>query len=521
MNFIGLLWALDRTTKTREKHDLLVDFFKHGDALEVAQGCAHLLGHRSFKGHRRLLRDTAIRHLGDDALFEAAYAAVGDLAETLSLLINDPTAMINRTTPVIEGWLAEISAIESADSPQDALRSHLAQGPAFSNWVFLKLWTGGWRLGVSQGLITAALATVTGQSQSVIAERLMDAWTPDRSWLSRMQTPVSADEQQRSAVPFCLAQGWRSESAQTASPRDFIIEYKWDGIRCQLIRAKGITRLWSRGDQEITTQFPDVIEASQRLPEHCLLDGELLVVESGRPAPFQALQTRLNRRRVSRALLQSHPVEFRAYDLLRLDGRDYREAPLHARRTLLFTLPVVCSESLVLASWDDVNAAREAAATVGAEGLMLKARESAYHSGRKHGVWWKWKRDPMTADVVLLYAQAGHGRRARLHTDYTFGFRADTGEWVTVAKAYSGLTDTELKQIDRWIRQHTVASFGPVRQVTPSLVFEIAFEGITRSTRHKSGIALRFPRILRQRTDLTIDDADGLSHFQTLLEHSR
>ncbi|MGA1207076.1 MAG: ATP-dependent DNA ligase [Litorivicinaceae bacterium] len=521
MNFIGLLWALDRTTKTREKRALLVEFLTTGDAQEVAYGCTHLLGQQSVTGQRRLLRETAVSHLGDETLFEAAYAAVGDLAETLSLLINDPEAVLDRTTPVIDDWLSDIAAIQSAPSPPEALRHRLSQGPAFANWVFLKLWTGGWRLGVSQGLITNALATVTGQPQSVIAERLMEAGSPDRSWLSRMKTPVSADEQQRSAVPFCLAHGWRPELADTSSPEEFIIEYKWDGIRCQLIRAQGVTRLWSRGDQEITAQFPDVVEASQHLPDHCLLDGELLVMDSGRPAPFQSLQTRLNRRRVSRNLLNSHPVEFRAYDLLRLAGNDYRETPLHARRALLFTLPVAHSETLVLTSWEAVDAARAMAATVGAEGLMLKSRDSLYYSGRKQGVWWKWKRDPMTADVVLLYAQAGHGRRARLHTDYTFGVRTDNGEWLTVAKAYSGLTDTELKHIDRWIRQHTIASFGPVRQVTPTLVFEIAFEGIARSTRHKSGIALRFPRILRQRLDLSIDDADGLSQFETLLDDSQ
>jgi len=521
MNFVALIAALDQTTKTTAKHDSLVEFIQQGDPVEVALGCAHLLGHRTLKGHRALLRQTGIEYLGDETLFEAAYAAVGDLAETLSLLINDPDAILDRTTPCISQWLDEIVAIQAAGSPSQALIAQLAKCTALSNWTFLKLWTGGWRLGVSQGLVTQALATVTGQSASVIAERLIDDWSADEAWLSRFSQPVSPEERQRSPVPFCLAQGWQADHAGTRDIADYIVEYKWDGIRCQLIRAQGVTRLWSRGEQDITHQFPDVVAASIALPENCLLDGELLVIQDGQPAPFQALQTRLNRKRVSVALQHSHPVQFRAYDLLRLDGIDYRNNPLSERRAILTTLTVDQSPALTAASWEVVERTRSEAATIGAEGLMLKARSGLYHGGRQHGLWWKWKLDPMTADVVLLYAQAGHGRRARLYTDYTFGIRGETGDWITVAKAYSGLTDTELTKIDRWIRQHTIESFGPVRQVEPRLVFEIAFEGIAASRRHKSGIALRFPRILRLRTDLGLDDADQLPHFHALLKARR
>lgn len=518
MNFVALIAELDHTTKTRDKHGILVEFIQQGDPVEVALGCTHLLGQRTLKGHRAFVRHTGIQYLGDETLFEAAYAAVGDLAETLSLLMNNPDAVLDRTTPCISRWLDEIAMIQAAASPEHALIAYLTKHTALTNWTFLKLWTGGWRLGVSQGLVTHALATVTGQTASVIAERLMDSWPADSTWLSRFDQPVSPEEQQRSPVPFCLAQGWQPDTADSRDIADYIIEYKWDGIRGQLIRAQGVTRLWSRGDQDITHQFPDVVAASHALPESCLLDGELLVIQDGRPATFHALQTRLNRKRVSAALQHSHPAQFRAYDLLRLDGVDYRDMPLAMRRTALATLPVDQSPMLTAASWEAVNRIRLEAGALGAEGVMLKARQGRYHSGRQHGVWWKWKLDPMTADVVLLYAQAGHGRRARLHTDYTFGIRDETGAWITVAKAYSGLTDAELTKIDRWIRQHTVASFGPVRQVEPQLVFEIAFEGIAASRRHKSGIALRFPRILRLRSDLGLEDADQLPHFHALLE---
>ena len=341
-----------------------------------------------------------------------------------------------------------------------------------------------------------------------------------QDWLDRLKAPVTQDELDAKPLPFLLANPMSESEISALNPTEFLVEYKWDGIRAQLIKTHETIRLWSRGDQDITEQFPDIVEVATTLPSQIILDGEILAGTTERLRTFNDLQARLNRKRITQTLLKTHPAFFKAYDLLRLDGNDMRGHPLIARKAALSKIAVTQSLTHHPMCVESIQTMRLEARAKGAEGVMIKGKQSYYVGGRKAGHWWKWKLDPMTADCVLIYAQAGHGRRAGLHSDYTLACWNQDNELVPVAKAYSGLTDAELKDMDQWIRKHTLQKFGPVRQVKAFHVFEIGFEGIARSTRHKSGIALRFPRILRWRQDIGPNDADHLTHFEALMNNS-
>ena len=356
--------------------------------------------------------------------------------------------------------------------------------------------------------------------RAVIEERMMGGFTPDELWLDRLKAPVTQDELDARPLPFLLAHPLSESEALGLDPTSVAVEYKWDGIRAQLIKTHETIRLWSRGDQDITEQFPDIVEDATTLPPQIILDGEILAGTPKELQTFNELQTRLNRKRVTQNLLKTNPAFFKAYDLLRLDGEDMRGRHLVVRKDALAKVNVIQSRVLYPTSNQDIQEMRQKARAESAEGVMIKHQQSTYTGGRKAGHWWKWKLDPMTADCVLIYAQAGHGRRASLHSDYTLACWNQSNELVPVAKAYSGLTDAELNAMDQWIRKHTLQKFGPVRQVEPLQVFEIGFEGIARSNRHKSGIALRFPRILRWRQDVGPKDADSLMHFETLMNDS-
>ena len=521
MNFVALFQALDCSQSTLRKKHALVSFIEQADPMESGLGLALLLGHRL--PHRlpsKTLKQAAESvFLGSTWLFEACYTTVGDLSETLAILLGDTEAVAETQTPCLASWVARLEALKKAPPEQQTqgLVSWLQTLSRDEAFLFLKLSTGGFRLGVSQGLVHESISMATGIDRAVIDERLMGGLQPDVHWFARLKAPVTQDEADARPVPFLLAHSWQDTLQDTLAPRDLAVEYKWDGIRCQLIKTDSLIRLWSRGDQDITAQFPDITGWAATLPSGLILDGEIIVHKEGQPRPFNDLQVRLNRKRVTRTLLASHPALFRAYDCLRFASQDLRDQPHHDRRTHLDSLGIETSPLQTVADWDALKKIRASAREQGAEGLMIKHRDGHYTGGRKSGLWWKWKLDPMTADCVLLYAQAGHGRRAALHTDFTLAVWQET-DLIPVAKAYSGLTNEELKTIDRWIKAHTTDKFGPVRQVKPELVFEIGFEGIARSTRHKSGIALRFPRILRWRTDLTPMDADHLSHFDHLLD---
>ena len=524
MNFVQLFQALDTSQSTNAKRNALVDFIEGADATESALAVCALTGRMERKRLKpSLLKHAAARAFDDEYwLFEECYGAVGDLSETLAILFANQAALSNTEAPVLQTWIDRQLALSrlEPDALADELLTLLGTLSRDEAFLFLKLSSGGFRVGVSKGLVHEAIARALDMDRAVIEERLMGELIADAEWLQRLQTPVTQEELDARPMPFLLANPMAELEIDALDPKTVCVEYKWDGIRAQLIKTNQTIRLWSRGDQDITHQFPDIVESAMTLPSQIILDGEILAGHEQAIQSFNQLQTRLNRKRITQNLLKTHPAFFKAYDVLRLQGDDMRDTPLIDRKAALAELSIAQSPVTFPDTTTAIRTMRDSAREIGAEGVMIKGLRSHYVSGRKAGYWWKWKLDPMTADCVLIYAQAGHGRRASLHSDYTLACWNANGELVPVTKAYSGLTDQELKTMDQWIRKHTLQKFGPVRQVEPGQVFEIGFEGIARSSRHKSGVALRFPRILRWRQDVGPGDADTLAHFETLMRDS-
>jgi DNA ligase 1 len=358
-----------------------------------------------------------------------------------------------------------------------------------------------------------------------VAHRLMGNWSPlTHTWEEIMESEIG--DFSGLPYPFFLAYALTEPQmpAIEKAVREWYAEWKWDGIRGQLIKRNGQVFLWSRGEELISNQFPELTSAAmQQLPDGTVLDGEIVVMQNGYVASFNVLQTRLNRKKITDKVCRESPATFIVYDIPEFDGKDIRPSPLVERRTLLQTLfesltpPFYLAPQWTASSFAELATLRENARESGAEGLMLKHKNSPYLSGRKSGYWWKWKVEPLTLDAVLIYAQAGHGRRANLYTDFTFALW-DKDKLVPFAKAYSGLTDAELLKLDKWIKQHTIERFGPVRSVSAELVFELAFEGVQKSSRHKCGYAVRFPRILRWRSDKPATEANLLEDLAELVE---
>jgi DNA ligase-1 len=417
-------------------------------------------------------------------------------------------------------WIAAIRAL--AGQPEDIRRAAVLAAwdelPPDERFLFNKLLTGGWRIGVARGLVVRALSRATGQDEAALTHRLMGGWTPERmTWATLIETRDPGADQSR-PYPFALAQPL-DDPASLGDPALWRAEDKWDGIRAQLIRRGGRHWLWSRGEELITDRFPELATSLDHLPDGTVIDGELLVWDGDRPAPFARLQPRINRQAPGRRLLAEAPVVLMAYDLLEESGEDLRALPFDLRRARLAHLLATPRPGLRHQpphGPGDLAALRQGARARGAEGLMLKRCDSPYHAGRRTGGWWKWKLDPYSVDAVMVYAQAGHGRRADLFTDYTLAVWHQ-GTLVPVTKAYSGLTDQEFAEVTAFVRANTLQRFGPVRQVRPELVFEIGFEGLQPSPRHKAGLALRFPRILRWRRDKPASEADRLDSLRALL----
>jgi DNA ligase-1 len=391
-------------------------------------------------------------------------------------------------------------------------------------YIFNKLITGGFRVGVSQQLVVRALSRASGIAEGVIAHRLAGTWQPTSQAFGSLFIEETQDADVSKPYPFYLAYALEDELEQLGEPAEWQAEWKWDGIRSQVIRRAGQTFIWSRGEELVTDRFPEIAAAADFLPDGTVIDGEIMPWKDGGPLPFAQLQRRIGRKTLGPKILAEVPVVVVAYDLLEVDGRDLRTEPLAWRRERLAELleaakaaAFVLSPVVSLAAWSDAHEAYARAREMNAEGLMLKRRDGAYGVGRRKGGWWKWKVQPYSVDAVMIYAQAGHGRRASLHTDYTFAVW-DNGVLVPFAKAYSGLTDAEIRELDAWIRKNTTEKFGPVRAVKPEHVFEIGFEGIQPSPRHKSGVAVRFPRILRWRTDKAAQDADTIEILRGLMK---
>ncbi|MGJ4803218.1 cisplatin damage response ATP-dependent DNA ligase [Luteimonas sp. SDU82] len=584
--FAALYRELDRSTATLDKRAALVRYFREAPPRDAAWAL-HLLSGGKIAGAKKRIANT--RELREwiaaearlpDWLVDDSYDQVGDLAETLALLLDDPDAL-GEDVPLWDWIERRLLPVANRD-PE--LRRAVVVGAWRSlcfdeRLLFNKLLTGALRVGVSQRMVQQALAEMSGVDIARIAQRMLGSWQPTPQFLATLLSQEELESDREQPYPFFLAtpleaalrapaagadaDGQRApdqgeadaraaresveaamvtvEGGDDAGPStlandpeaveralgpiaDWLLEWKWDGIRLQLIRRGGEVALWSRGEERLDGRFPEIEHAAMALPRDCVLDGELLAwrPDEDDPLPFTALQTRIQRRKPGAKTLADTPVRVQVYDLLELDGEDWRQRPQQARRAALDALLAAHRDPRIVASplveavdWPAAAALREQARARGVEGLMLKRRDAPYQSGRKRGDWWKWKIDPLSIDAVLIYAQSGHGRRSTLYTDYTFGLW-DGDTLVPVAKAYSGLDDAQILRLDRWIRGNTLERFGPVRSVPGVHVFELGFEAVNRSTRHKSGIAVRFPRILRWRHDKPAAEADRLDTLRAL-----
>jgi DNA ligase-1 len=527
--FAALFAALDGTTKTGAKTRALADYFRAAPEADRVWTIALLSGRRP----RRAVTSTELRLWAAEAagipdwLFEESYAVVGDLAETIALLLPPAATTADLGLDATIRGLIRLTG-QPVEARKAAVLATWGQLPATERFLYNKLLTGGFRMGVAQGLLTRALSQATGVEEATLAHRLMGGWEPASTRFSALIDGDAGGDAR--PYPFALASQLETGAESLGQPEEWFAEWKWDGIRGQLIARPGTFALWSRGEELVTDRFPELAPLADFLPPGTVIDGEVLAWDhaTNRPLPFAALQRRIGRKTVPKALLAEAPARLLAYDLLEDGGTDIRDRPLSQRRARLEaiitalplnlspSLPLALSASLTFQTWDGLARVRAAARENAAEGVMLKRAASPYFTGRKRGDWWKWKLDPYTVDAVLLYAQAGHGRRANLFTDFTFGVR-DGNDLVPFTKAYSGLTDAEFGEITRWVQRHTLERYGPVRKVPAELVFELGFEGIQESPRHKSGIALRFPRMLRWRRDKGVAEIDTLTSLRALL----
>lgn len=540
--FSELFQQLDSTTSTLEKIDALKKYFKQAPELDAVWAVLILTGRIQKKSlTSRNLRDSFFKKTGyPDWLFEESYAHVGDTAETISLLLQSleltsAEGLEKRPSKplhvLMQDEIPALGRVKDDAARADKLMALWQELDADQIFILNKLITGGFRVGVSEKLVIRALSEVFGTASDQISHRLTGPQEASaenfRRWVSTETSELTVSQ----PYPFCLAYSWSDRRDQVWRPEDWALEWKYDGIRSQVIRRDEQVWIWSRGEEEISSTFPELTEDFRELEPGTVLDGEVVVLREGLVQPFQDLQKRLGRKKVSSATLKAQPAGFIAYDCLEYKGEDLRDKPFSERRRVLGqAMATVKSPRLQVspllslpagATIEDLEALRAQSRENRAEGLMLKAWSSPYVVGRKIGYWWKHKVDPLTLDAVLLYAQAGTGRRANLYTDYTFAlWKEADGERLLVpfAKAYSGLDQAEIDELDAWIRRHTVEKFGPVRSLKPELVFELGFEGISKSNRHKSGIAVRFPRILRWRKDKTTADADSLETALQLLD---
>jgi len=548
--FAALYGALDATTSTSAKRAALVAYFRAAPARDAAWAVYFLAGGKPRQSvPTRLLRTLAAERAGlPEWLFDEAYQAVGDLAETIAHIL--PEALGTSELGLAD-WIETRVLILRGLSPEE-VRIRLGEYWDQLDWggrfLLTKLIGGGFRVGVSRQLVIRALGEVAGVDHKKIAQRMV-GWTdarhmPDAARYLQLVAPVDPDVSHLDhdpglPYPFFLAQPWQQSPDTLGDPANWTAEWKWDGIRGQLVKRGGQVWLWSRGEDLLTERFPEIAALAALLPDGTVLDGEIIAwrADDDKPLPFAAMQPRITRKTVTRKILDDAPAVFIAYDLLEYESIDLREQPQSERRARLIELladvlttrpdaALRISHELPFDSWSVLETLQRSSRARGVEGLMLKERNARYGTGRTRssGLWLKWKVDPYTADAVLIYAQRGHGRRASLYTDFTFAVwdrnPADPdGQAVLVpfAKAYAGLTDAEMREVDAFVRKTTVEKFGPVRSVAPELVFEIGFEGIQQSPRHKSGIAVRFPRILRWRRDKPASGADTLDTLQGLL----
>ena len=518
--FAALYAALDATTATNPKVAAMADYFAHAPAEDAAWAVVFLTGQKLKRVvGSALLRELVIESSGyADWLIDECHAHVGDLAETIALLVDargDDEADVS-----LSAWVERLAELPTL--PEDRRRTAILQWwhavPSDQRFLLNKLMTGALRVGVSQRLVVQALAKLSGLPTETIAHRLAGNWAPDAASFRALVSPLDQPAfDLDKPYPFFLASPLEAEPASLGPIEDWLAEWKWDGIRAQVLKRHGLVRIWSRGEERLDGRFPEIEAAAATLPDGVVLDGEILGWRAGEDCPlrFGTLQKRIGRLKPGPGSLADCPVVLLAYDVMEAEGEDIRTLPLLERRAILERVlarapaALRVSPSIPAPSWEALGAARQASRERAVEGLILKRLASPYQVGRRRGDWWKWKVDPYTIDAVLVYSQPGSGRRSNLYTDHTFALW-DEDRLVPVAKAYSGLTDVEIAKLDRWIRANTLERFGPVRSVKPEQVFELAFEAINASARHKSGVAVRFPRILRWRSDKPAPEADRL-----------
>ena len=526
--FAQLFAQLDQTNKTNEKLAILKEYLKEAPPQDILWALALFTGKRP----RRPVNSTLLHGWAAEAanlpgwLFDESYHVVGDLSETIALLLPPPQQEQEQPLAYWMDFLRQLHPLDEADK-KTAILEAWDMMEKVERFVFNKLMSGSFRIGISQHLMVRAIAEVMNMDPAVAAHRLMGNWEPTTAKFEDLFGEEDAGDNLSRPYPFYLAHALEAEPSSLGAPAEWQAEWKWDGIRSQLINRQGQIFIWSRGEELVTDKYPELASLQEHLPVDCVIDGEILPVKEGAVMPFAALQTRIGRKNLSRKQLTDTPVRIYAYDLLELRGEDIRQWPLEQRREQLEKIiaqtaqPNLLEPSAIVTfqQWEELRKAREESRSLMAEGLMLKKKASAYGVGRKRGDWWKWKIDPLTIDAVLVYAQKGSGRRADLYTDYTFAvWNEEEKQLVPFAKAYSGLTDAEIRRVDNFVKRNTQERFGPVRTVKPELVFEIAFEGIQKSNRHKSGVAIRFPRILRWRHDKRPADANTLLDLQEMLQ---
>lgn len=524
-NFAALINALESTNKTTAKLDAMVNYLERALEADKLWFIALFTGKRPKRSvNANLLKEWALEITGLPYwLFVESYSSVGDLGETLSLILPRPQEQIDKS---LSEWMQDIIALrEASESEKKSYIFRVWNGLDYTErLIFNKLIGGSFRIGVSGKMLINALAKYSGQEVNALTHSIMGKWNPEEASFSELVSGININPDNSKPYPFCLAYPLEKQPDELGEVADWLVEYKWDGIRGELIKRNDEVFIWSRGEELVTPQFPELESTLHAMQGNFVIDGEILAVKGGEVLNFNDLQKRLNRKTITKKMLEELPISVFAYDLLELDGEDLREKPLSERRALLEYLlneqhppNIQLSKIISFDDWDVLDAIRGSARDINSEGLMLKQKNSVYHTGRKKGDWWKWKINPLTIDAVLIYAQKGSGRRSSYYTDYTFAVK-DGDRLVTIAKAYSGLTDKEIMEVSKFVNKNAVEKFGPVRTVKPELVFEIAFEGIGFSNRHKSGVAVRFPRILRWRRDKTADEIDHLEDIKKLIK---
>jgi DNA ligase-1 len=529
--FAELVNVLGTSTKTNDKLDALSAYFQWADDRDKVWVIAIFSGRRP---KRNIKTGMLIRWCMDitglpEWLFAESYHTVGDLGETIALLIPDQEKK-DEECYSLHHYLSELNGLSQKDeqAQEKFVKDSWLKLSKNEKFVFNKLITGNFRIGISQQMMVNALAATFDLPASRITHRISGNWDPFTTTIAELLGEGTDLQDHSKPYPFYLAYALDADPGELGDPQQWQAEWKWDGIRGQVIKRNEELFVWSRGEELITEKFPEFGVLKDLLPPGTVLDGEIICISyengSWQPLPFAMLQTRIGRKNVTKKHLKEFPAGFIAYDLLEYEGVDFRDKPLSERRSLLESIignvkhPVLHpSPVLQFESWSELAATRALAREHASEGLMLKRCSSVYQTGRKRGDWYKWKIDPLTIDGVMIYAQKGHGRRSNLFTDYTFAVR-DGDKLVSFAKAYSGLTDREFAEVDAFVKRNAVEKFGPVRTVKPELVFEIAFEGIAASSRHKSGVALRFPRINRWRKDKPVSEINTLDDLKEMLE---